>query len=135
MGYPPLKHKDSFLDSQIPLFFHFIHELTYIPLFSPMSNEIILFQILCKLLKYLLFSLMKMRILKFYPMWAMFYQWPTIIWNLIFWKKLYITIGKWFWSHSYILYTLAHKVFLVKILGQKNCLDILYESLNFFFPH
>jgi len=36
-------------------------------------------------------------------------------------------------SHSYILYTLVPKLFVVRILGQKNCLDIPYEYLNFFF--
>jgi hypothetical protein len=51
--------------------------------------------------------------------------------------------GIWFLSHSYILYTLAHKVFVVKNLGQKKLfkhslwiLELLFlmkQSLEFFF--
>ncbi len=52
-------------DSQIPLFLYFSHNMSYISHFFFMSNEIILFQILHRLLKYLLFSLMKVRIINF----------------------------------------------------------------------
>jgi hypothetical protein len=52
-------------DSQIHLFLHFSHDLSYISLFFLMSNVIILFQILYKPLKYLLFSLMKVGRVKF----------------------------------------------------------------------
>jgi len=33
----------------------------------------------------------------------------------------------------YVLCTLTPKGFMIRILGQKNCLDISYESLNIFF--
>jgi hypothetical protein len=65
IGVPHLKHKDSFLRLSNSFFFHFSHDLSYISSFFFMSSEIILFQILYKFLKYLLFSLMKVRIIKF----------------------------------------------------------------------
>jgi hypothetical protein len=52
-------------DFQIHLFFHFSYDMSYILPFSLMSNEIILFQILYKHLKYLFFSLIKVKIVKF----------------------------------------------------------------------
>jgi hypothetical protein len=66
-------------------FFTFSHDLSYISSFFFMSNEIILFQILYKLLKYLFFSLMKVKI-KIYPILAMFYQWSKIPKFLTFWN-------------------------------------------------
>jgi hypothetical protein len=68
---------------------------------------------------------------KIYPMWAMFYQWPKFP-NFSFFEIFYIVIGHLVLSHSYILCTLVSKVFVIRILSQKNCLDIPYESLNFF---
>jgi hypothetical protein len=113
-------------DFQIHLFLHFSHDMSYISPFF-ISNEIILFQILYKPIKHLFFSLMKVRIIKiiqYGPCLSMaqnseifdFLKLFTLQWNI------------WLLSHSYILYTLTHKVFVVKILGQK----IPYESLNFF---
>jgi len=46
-------------------FFHLSHDLFYISPFFLMSNEIILFQILYNLLKYLSFSFMKVKVVKF----------------------------------------------------------------------
>jgi hypothetical protein len=58
-------------------------------------------------------------------MWAMFNQWPKIPKIFIF-ETLYIVIG-----HS-VLVTFEHFIYIE--FGRKiNCLDILYESLNFFF--
>ncbi len=65
IGVPHLNHKDSFQGHQNSPFFHFPHDLFYISPFFFMSNEIILVQILYKLKKYLLFSLIKVRIIKF----------------------------------------------------------------------
>jgi hypothetical protein len=65
-------------------------------------------------------------------MWATLYQWPKIPKNFIFGNFLHgnSAIGL---CHSYILCTIVPKVFMVRILGQKHCLDIPYESLNFIF--
>jgi len=95
-----------------------------------MSNEIILFKFLCRPLKYLLYSLMKVIIVKFIQCGPCSINGPKFpeIWLF---ESFYIVIGIWFLSHSCILYTLTHKVFVVKTLS--HCLDILYESLNFFF--
>ncbi len=92
IGVPLLKHKDSLLDSQIHLFLHFSHDLFYILPFFLMLNEIILFQILCRPLKYLLFSLMKVRIVRF------IHYGPCSINGLkfskiLFFETFYITIG------------------------------------------
>jgi hypothetical protein len=65
IGVPPLKHKYSLLRfPNSPFFFTFPMTCLIFHLFS-MSNEIILFQILCWPLKYLFFSLMKVMIIKF----------------------------------------------------------------------
>ncbi len=64
-GVPPLKHRDSFLGFPNSLFCYFSHDMFYISPFLFMLNEIILFQILRRLLKYLFFSLMKVKIIKF----------------------------------------------------------------------
>ncbi len=52
-------------DSQIHFFLHFSHDIFYISPFILMSNEIILFQILYRPLKFIYFSFMKVRIIKF----------------------------------------------------------------------
>ncbi len=97
-----------------------------------MSNEIILLQIVYRPLKYLFFFTYENENSKTYPMLTMFYQWPKIPRNLIFWIFLHYNKAFGLW-HSYILYTLAHKVFVVKSWAKKICLNIPYESLNFFF--
>jgi hypothetical protein len=91
LGYHIWTLRTHSKDSQIHLFFHFSHDMSYISPFFLMSNEIILLQILYKPLKYLLFSLMKVRIIKVYPMWAMFCQCPK---NPKIWvsKTFYIMI-------------------------------------------
>jgi len=63
--YPVLVLGIHSKDFQIHLFFHFSHDLSYISPFFFMSNEIILFQTLCMFPKYLLISLMKVKIVKF----------------------------------------------------------------------
>jgi hypothetical protein len=65
IGVPHLNPKDSLQGFSNSPFFHFSHDMSYISSFFFMSNEIILFQILYRPLKYLLFSLMKVRIIKF----------------------------------------------------------------------
>jgi hypothetical protein len=92
-------------------------------------NEIILFQILYKPL---LFSLMKVKIVKLSNMGHVL----SMIQNS---KKIdilsFFTLqwGILFLSHSYILYISAQKVFVEKTWVKRNCLNIPYESLNFFF--
>jgi hypothetical protein len=74
----PFESWESILKTfKFTFFFTFSHDLSYISSFFFMSNEIIFFQILYKLLKYLFFSLMKVKI-KIYPILAMFYQWSKI---------------------------------------------------------
>jgi hypothetical protein len=90
---------------------------TFHPFF--MSNEIISFQTLYRHLKYLLFSLMKVRIIKFIQCGACFTNGPKFP-KFDFLKLFTLQLGIWFLSHSYILCTLTHKVFVVKILGQKK---------------
>jgi hypothetical protein len=58
-----LNPKDSLQGLLNSFFFHFSRDLFYISSFFFMSNEIILFQILYRHLKYLLFSLMKVKII------------------------------------------------------------------------
>jgi hypothetical protein len=105
-------------DSQIHIL-HFSHDLSDISPFFLMSNEIILFQILHMHLKHLLFSLMKVRIVKFihYGHVLSMAQYSQ---KNGFLKLFTLQLGIWFLSHSCILHTLTHKVFVVKILGQKN---------------
>jgi hypothetical protein len=130
-GYPLWNIRTHSKDSQIHLLLHFSHDLSYISPFFFMSNKIILFQILCRLLKYLLFSLMKVRIIKFIQCGPCSINGPKFPKNWLL-KTFHITI-----RHlvlvTFILYTLTRKVFVVKILGEKNYLYILYESLNFSF--
>jgi hypothetical protein len=82
IGVPHLKPKDS----QSHLFLHFSHDVSCISPFFFVSNEIILFQILYRLLKFFFFTY-ESENSKIYPMWTMFYQWPKIPRNLIFLKK------------------------------------------------
>ncbi len=65
-------------------------------------------------------------------MWAMFYQWPKIPKSLIF-KKIQ-HFNKAFGSYHIpnFIYISTQGV-CGKILGPKKCLNIFYESLNFFF--
>jgi hypothetical protein len=65
LGYSLRNIKDSFLRTQIHLFFHFSYDMSLISHFFLISNEIILLQILYKHLEYLFFSFMKVRIIKF----------------------------------------------------------------------
>jgi hypothetical protein len=59
-------------------------------------------------------------------MWAMVLSMAQNYQKINFFKLFTLQWGIWFLSHLYILYTLAYKVFVIKILGaKKNCLDIL----------
>jgi len=69
---------------------------------------------------------------KIYPMWAMFYQWHKILKDLIYLNFLHYSRA--FGSYSYILYTIAHKVFVIKILGQKKLFRHSLWILEFIFP-
>jgi hypothetical protein len=64
LGYPPMNTKNSLIRTQIHLCLHFFNDPPWISPFFLMSNEIILFQILCRHLKYLFFSFIKLRIIK-----------------------------------------------------------------------
>jgi hypothetical protein len=65
LGYPLWNTKDSLLGHpNLPFSSLFLWPISNLP-FIFMSNEIILFQILYRHLEYLLFSLMKIRIVKF----------------------------------------------------------------------
>jgi hypothetical protein len=79
-------------DSQIHLFLHLFHDLPYISSFFFMSNAIILFLILYRFLEYLLFSLMKMRIVKFIQCGPCFINGPKFLKIWLF-EKNYIIIG------------------------------------------
>ena len=84
-----------------------------------MSNEIILFQILYRALKYLFFSLMKVTIIKFIQCGPCSINNPKYQ-KYHFFETFYIVIGHLVLVTFMHLYTLTHKVFVVKILGQKN---------------
>jgi hypothetical protein len=71
---------------------HFSYDMSYILAFFLMSNEIILFQILYKHLKYLLVSLMKVKIVKFIQCGPCFINGPKWSKNWFF-EKNYIIIG------------------------------------------
>jgi hypothetical protein len=81
-----------------------------------MSNEIILFQILCRHLKYLLISLRKVKLAKFIQCGPCSINGPKSqeIW---FFETFYNAIRLFFLSHLDLLYTLTYKVFVVEILG------------------
>jgi L-asparagine transporter-like permease len=98
-----------------------------------MSNEINLLQILYGHLKYLFFSLMNVRIIKFIQCGPCFINGPNSH-KFHFLKFCTLQLGTWLLSHLNILYTWATKVFVVKILKQNNLFKCsLYGSLNFFF--
>jgi hypothetical protein len=78
-----------------------------------MSNEIILFQILYRHLKYLFFSLIKVRIIKFIQCGPCSINGPKFQ-EISFFETFYIVLGHLVLSH------LILKVFVVKILGQKK---------------
>jgi hypothetical protein len=85
------------------IFFHFSHDMSYISPFFLMSNEIILYQILCRFLKFFFFTY-KSENNKIHPRWAIFYQWPKIPRNLTFWNFLHC--NKAFGScHIHTIYT------------------------------
>jgi hypothetical protein len=131
---PPLKHKHSLLGLPNSPFLFSIFPiicLTFHPFFI-MSNEIIFFQILCRLLKYLFFSLMKVRLIKFIKCEPCSINDPKFI-EIWFFETFYIAIGHLFLSHSYILYSLTHKVFVVEILCQKKLVKHSLWVLEFFF--
>ncbi len=113
LGYHIWTIKTQSQDSQIHFFFHFSHDVLYFTLFLKMSNEIILFQILCRPLKYLLFSLIEVGIIKFIQCGPCSINGPKFPKNSLF-ETFYIIIVHLVLSHSCILYTLAHKVFVVK---------------------
>jgi hypothetical protein len=119
VGVPHLKHKDSFLGPP-PFFF--------------MSNEINLFQILYGHLKYLFFSLINVRIVKFIQCGNVLSMAQTSQ-NFHFLKFCTLQYDIWFLSHLNIWYTLAVKVFVVKILKQNNLFRHSLWVLELFFPH
>jgi hypothetical protein len=89
---PHLNLKVSFQGlSTSPFFSLFIWLVLHFTFFF-MSNEIILFQILYKLLKYLLFSFMKVRIIKFIQCGSCFINDPKILKNWLV-ETFYITRG------------------------------------------
>jgi len=133
-GYPLWNIRTHSKDFQIHLFLHFSHDMSYISPFFLMSNEIILYQILCRLLKYLLFSLTKVRIIKFIQCRPYFINGPKFLKILLF-ETFYIVIGHLVLVTFMHLYTLTHKVFVVKILGQKNLFRYSLWVLEPFFPH
>jgi hypothetical protein len=108
----------TYKDSQIHLFHHCSHDLYYISHIIFMSNEIILFQILYRPLKYLIFSLMKMRIINFILCRPCFINGPKFS-NFWFFESFYITIGQLVIVTFIHFIHIAHKMFMVKILGQK----------------
>jgi hypothetical protein len=93
-------------------------------------NEIILFQILYKHLKYLLFSLV--RIVKFIQCGSCSINGPKFPQISLF-KTFYILIGHFFLSYSYTLCTLVPKVLVVKLLGQKNSYEHSLWIFELFF--
>ncbi len=127
--------------SKFTFFFHFSHDMSYISPFFLMSNEIILFQVLYRPLKYLLFSLMKMKILKFSQCEPCSINGPKFSKFWLF-ETFYIIIGHLVLVTFIHLYTLTHKVYVVKILGQKklfrhslwifNLFLFMKQSLGFF---
>jgi hypothetical protein len=132
LGYPFKVLGIHSKDSQIHLFLHLSHDLSYISTFFLMSNEIILFQILYSHLKYLLFSLMKVKIVKFIQCGPCSINGQKFL-EIWFFGTFYIAIGHWFLSHSCILYTLTCKVLVVKILGQKKLFIHSLWVLELFF--
>jgi hypothetical protein len=92
-----------------------------------MSNEIILFLFLYRSLKYLFFSFMKMRIIKFIQCEPCFSNAP------IFFEFFYSTIMHLIFVTWYILYKLTNKVFVIKILGQKKLFRNSIWAFHFIF--
>jgi len=128
-----LKHKDSFLRFLNSFFVHFFHDLSYISFFFFMSNKIVLFQILYRLLRYLLFSFMKIKIVKFIQCGPCFINGSQ---NLRIWlfETFYITIGHLVLVKCiYFIHLNKQGVCDKKNWAKKSCLNILYESLNYFF--
>jgi len=117
IGVPLLKHKDSFLGLSNSHFVFIFPMICFrFPIFSHVKwNDFIPNSIYP--FRFYFFHLWKKNS-EIYPMWAMFYQWPKIIKNLIFLNLLHCNRAFGF-CHSYILYRLFLKVFVVRILGQK----------------
>ncbi len=65
IGVPHLKHMDSLLGLPNSPFFSLFPRLILHFSHFFMSNEIIVFQFLCRCLKYVFFSLMKVKIINF----------------------------------------------------------------------
>jgi hypothetical protein len=116
LGYHIWTVKTHSKDFQIHLFLHFSHNLSYISPFFLMSNEIILFQFLYRPLKYLLFSLMKMKFIQCGPC---FINGPKIL-ETWFFETFYIIIKHLVLVTFIHFIHIAHKVFVVKILVQKK---------------
>jgi hypothetical protein len=102
LGYHIWTIRTHSKDFQIHLFLHFSHDVLHFTFFL-MSNEITLFQILYRLLKYLFFIYENVNN-KIYPMWAMFYQWPKIPKKNIFWNLLHY-INAFGFCHIHAFYT------------------------------
>jgi hypothetical protein len=104
MGYHIWTLRIHFKNSQIPLFLQFSHDMSYISPFFFMSNKIILFQILYRPLTYLLFSLMKVRIVNFTQCGPCFISGPKFpeIWKF---ETFYIQFKAFGSYHIHTFYT------------------------------
>jgi len=87
----PLRTLRTFLRTLIHFFFIFLWFVLDLSFFF-MENEIIVFQILYKHIKYLLFSLLKVKIIKFIQCGPYFINGPKFP-EISFLKTFYITIG------------------------------------------
>ncbi len=124
LGYHIWTLRTHSKDSQIHLFITF--PMTCHSHFIFMSDEIILFQFLYRPLKYLLFSLMKMRLIKFIQCG------PCFIW---FFEKNYITIVYLVLVTFIHFIHITHKVFVVQHLGQNKLFKHSLWILEFFSSH
>jgi hypothetical protein len=124
LRYPLKNIKDSFLKTQIHIFLHFSYDLFWIAFFF-IWNEIILFQIWYRHLEYLLFSLMRIRTVKFiqcepcslngpkFPRNSFFEFFHIAIMHLVFVTFIHF-------MYISILCTLVFNVFVVRILNPKK---------------
>jgi hypothetical protein len=128
-----LKHKDSFLRFLNSFFVHFFHDLSYISFFFFMSNKIVLFQILYRLLRYLLFSFMKIKIVKFIQCGPCFVNGSKFLRIWLF-ETFYITIGHLVLVKCiYFIHLNTQGVCDKKKLGQKKLFKHSLWILEFYF--
>jgi hypothetical protein len=112
------------------ILFHFFYDLFSNSLFFIMSNEIILFQFLYRKLKYLFFSFMKVKIVKVIQCGPCSINGPKFPKNPFKQKNYNRPFD---FCHLYILCTLRSKVFVVRILGQKNLFKHSLWIIELFF--